>query len=73
MAAPPGTPSPRPSGHGRAISARTHPDHAERYERADEFVDVVKGLWDCWDDDAIVADRESGVYIDPTKVRAARP
>lgn len=46
-----------------------HPDHARRYEMAGEFVDVVKGLWDCWADDAVVADRESGVYIDPAKVK----
>jgi FMN-dependent oxidoreductase (nitrilotriacetate monooxygenase family) len=49
---------------------REHPDHSLRYEIAEEFVDVVKGLWDCWADDAIVADRESGLYIDPAKVRA---
>ena len=47
-----------------------HPDHARRYEMAGEFLDVVKGLWDCWDDDAIVADKASGLYIDPAKVRA---
>lgn len=47
-----------------------HPDHARRYEMAGEFLDVVKGLWDCWADDAIVADRSSGLYIDPTKVRS---
>ena len=49
---------------------RPHPSHAERYARAEEFVDVVCGLWDCWDADAIVADRASGLYIDPTRVRA---
>ena len=44
-------------------------DHDLRYEVANEFVDVVRGLWDCWDDDAIVADKASGVYIDPARVR----
>ena len=44
-------------------------DHNLRYEVANEFVDVVKGLWDCWDDDAIVADKELGVYIDAERVR----
>jgi len=48
---------------------RTHPEHAERYGRAEEFVDVVRGLWDCWADDAVPADRETGLYIDPAKVR----
>ncbi len=45
-------------------------EHAERYERADEFVDVVSKLWDSWADDAIVDDRESGVYADLDRIRA---
>jgi FMN-dependent oxidoreductase (nitrilotriacetate monooxygenase family) len=49
---------------------KLHPNHAERYAIAGEFVDVVRGLWDCWDDDAIVADRASGRYIDAAKLRA---
>ena len=48
----------------------THPDHARRYEMAGEFLDVVKGLWDGWADDAIVADRTSGLYIDPLRLRS---
>ena len=48
----------------------THPDHARRYEMAAEFLDVVAGLWDGWADDAIVADRQSGLYIDPAKLRS---
>src|ERR1700741_1317253 len=47
-----------------------HPDHARRYEMAGEFLDVVRGLWDGWADDAIVAERGSGLYIDPAKLRA---
>ena len=40
--------------------------HAERYERAGEFVDVVNKLWDSLgDDDAFVRNRETGVYFDP--------
>jgi FMN-dependent oxidoreductase (nitrilotriacetate monooxygenase family) len=46
-----------------------HIEHELRYERANEFVDVVRGLWDCWDDGAIVADRATGHYIDDGKVR----
>ncbi|GGF61287.1 monooxygenase [Azorhizobium oxalatiphilum] len=46
-----------------------HPDHAKRYEIAGEFLDVVKGLWDCWADDAFPKDRASGLYIDPAKVK----
>ena len=48
---------------------KVHPKHAERYEIASEYVDVVRGLWDCWDADAIVADRATGQYIDPAKLR----
>jgi len=47
-----------------------HPDPAVRYERAHEFVDVVKGLWDSYDDDAFVRDAGSGVYFDPKKLHA---
>ena len=47
-----------------------HPDHAKRYEIAEEFLTVVRGLWDCWAEDAIIADRQAGLYIDPAKVRA---
>lgn len=45
-----------------------HVEHAERYERAREFYDVVTGLWDSWADDAFVRDVESGIYFDPEKV-----
>ncbi|MGQ4599872.1 NtaA/DmoA family FMN-dependent monooxygenase [Nocardia sp. R6R-6] len=45
-----------------------HPEHAERYARAREFVDAVLALWDSWEDDAIVLDRASGVYADPDKI-----
>lgn len=45
-------------------------EHATRYERAGEFVDVVKQLWDSWEDDAFLADKESGIYFDPERVRA---
>lgn len=48
---------------------KLHPNHAERYAIAGEFVDVVRGLWDCWADDAIVADRATGVYVDPARTR----
>ena len=44
-------------------------EHDLRYEVAQEFVDVVKGLWNCWEDGAIVADKTTGVFIDPSKVR----
>ena len=46
-----------------------HLDHELRYARAEEFVDVVRGLWDCWEDGAIVADKATGRFIDAAKLR----
>ncbi|MET9232200.1 LLM class flavin-dependent oxidoreductase [Lentzea sp. NPDC003310] len=43
-------------------------EHAERYRRADEFLDVVTALWDSWEDDALVVDQRTGVFADETKV-----
>ncbi|WP_043832129.1 LLM class flavin-dependent oxidoreductase [Muricoccus aerilatus] len=45
-----------------------HWQHAARYRRAHEFIDVVKGLWDSWADDAFIRDVESGTYFDPDKM-----
>lgn len=45
-----------------------HADKIDRYKRAREFVQVVSGLWDSWDDDAFVRDRESGIFFDETKM-----
>ena len=44
-------------------------EHDLRYEIATEFVDVVRGLWDTWDDGAMVADRSTGTFLDKSKVR----
>ena len=49
-------------------SFEQHPDHAVRYERAREFYDVVAGLWDSWEDDTVLRDKESGVYFDLAKL-----
>jgi FMN-dependent oxidoreductase (nitrilotriacetate monooxygenase family) len=51
------------------FSRERHMEHELRYAVANEFVDVVKGLWDCWDDDAIIADKASGIFVDPARVR----
>jgi len=45
-----------------------HPDPELRYERSNEFIDVVKGLWDSYEDDAFSRDKDSGVYFDPAKL-----
>jgi FMN-dependent oxidoreductase (nitrilotriacetate monooxygenase family) len=47
----------------------THIEHDLRYEMADEFVEVVTRLWSSWDEDAIVMDRDAGLFVDPAKVR----
>ncbi|MNZ44662.1 Nitrilotriacetate monooxygenase component A [compost metagenome] len=44
------------------------PEHGERYQRAEEFLDVVQGLWDSWEDDAFVHDKASGQFFDPAKL-----
>lgn len=58
------------SGDGEAenFNLVKHLDHALRYERAAEFHQVVKGLWDSWEDDAFPRDKESGRYLDPAKL-----
>jgi FMN-dependent oxidoreductase (nitrilotriacetate monooxygenase family) len=43
-------------------------DHDLRYDRADEFMEVVFGHWDTWDDDAIVQDKAVGLFAHPEKV-----
>ncbi len=45
-----------------------HLPHAERYRRAHEFVQVVRGLWDSFDDDGVVIDKQNGVFFDPAKL-----
>ncbi len=51
------------------FSREEHLEHGERYERAREFFDVVTGLWDTWADDALIADVESGIYVDPKRFK----
>lgn len=43
--------------------------HTERYARATEYIDVVKALWNSWDDDALLFDREHKLFLDPSRVR----
>ena len=43
--------------------------HGERYDRAEEYMRVVKALWDSWSDDAIIDDRAAGEYVRPGSVR----
>lgn len=57
------------SGGEANFGGRALPSHGERYRRAAEFVAAVVALWDSWADDAIVADREAGIFANPTKIR----
>ncbi|WP_328354423.1 LLM class flavin-dependent oxidoreductase [Mycobacterium sp. NBC_00419] len=41
------------------------PDRGQRYRRAAEFIDVVRALWDSWDDDAVLADKSTGAFSRP--------
>ena len=45
-----------------------HLAHDTRYRLAEEYLDVVKGLWDSWEDDALVRDKATGQFLDPDKL-----
>ena len=45
-----------------------HPKHDVRYRMAAEYLEVTKGLWDSWEDDAFVRNKENGQFIDPDKL-----
>jgi FMN-dependent oxidoreductase (nitrilotriacetate monooxygenase family) len=45
-----------------------HMEHDARYDRADEFMEIVHSCWDGWEDGALVVDKQSGLFADPTKV-----
>ncbi|ONG53788.1 nitrilotriacetate monooxygenase [Pseudoroseomonas deserti] len=45
-----------------------HMQHAQRYARATEFVEVTRALWDSWEDDALLADRAGGRFVDGRKL-----
>jgi FMN-dependent oxidoreductase (nitrilotriacetate monooxygenase family) len=49
----------------------TIPPKDERYDRGDEVLEACFALWDCWDEDAVVLDRDRGLFVDTDKVRRA--
>jgi FMN-dependent oxidoreductase (nitrilotriacetate monooxygenase family) len=53
----------------RNFSLAGQPAHSQRYERAAEFLDVTTKLWDSWQDDAVVADKDAGIWADSSRVR----
>jgi N-acetyl-S-(2-succino)cysteine monooxygenase len=59
----------RYAGAAGNFGLAAHPDPADRYARAEEFVDVVTRLWDSWDAGAVLADQEKGVWADTDLIR----
>src|SRR5881409_3527582 len=55
-------------GEALNMGREEHLAHDLRYDRADEFMQVVLGHWDAWEDDAIVQNKASGLFAEPTKV-----
>lgn len=55
-------------GTAKNFSRDKHPEHALRYRIADEYLDVVKGLWDSWEEEAFVRNKETGQFFDPAKL-----
>lgn len=56
------------SGTADNFGKAEHPPHAVRYRIAREHVDVVKGLWDSWEDDAFTRNKQTGEFFDPAKL-----
>jgi FMN-dependent oxidoreductase (nitrilotriacetate monooxygenase family) len=55
-------------GESSNFGREKHMDHSLRYERGQEFFDIVTGLWDSWEDDAFHREKASGLYFDPEKL-----
>ena len=55
-------------GSALNYSRPEHPQHDLRYRIADEFVEVAKGLWDSWEEGAFVRNKDTGQFIDPSKM-----
>jgi FMN-dependent oxidoreductase (nitrilotriacetate monooxygenase family) len=58
------------TGTSKNFGLDEHLDYSTRYSRALEFVQVARGLWDSYEDDAFPADVERGVFLDPDKLHA---
>ncbi|MFL6809979.1 MAG: NtaA/DmoA family FMN-dependent monooxygenase, partial [Bradyrhizobium canariense] len=56
-------------GEAHNMGRDSHPEHDSRYDRADEFMEVVLGHWDTWEDGALIMDKKSGRFADPAKVK----
>lgn len=47
---------------------KDHPEHGQRYQIAREYIEVVQGLWDSWEEDAFIRDQQSGEFFDASKL-----
>ena len=56
-------------GEALNMGRDSHPEHDSRYDKADEFMEVVLGHWDTWEDGALIMDKQSGRFADPSKVK----
>jgi FMN-dependent oxidoreductase (nitrilotriacetate monooxygenase family) len=56
-------------GEAHNMGRDSHPEHDSRYDRADEFMEVVLGHWDTWEDGGLIMDKKSGRFADPSKVK----
>src|ERR1700726_1386451 len=60
-------------GEAHNMGKEQHLEHDLRYARADEFMEVVLGHWDSWEDGSLIIDKKSGRFADPTKVKRLDP
>src|SRR3979490_1788717 len=56
-------------GEAHNMGKDAHLEHDLRYDRADEFMEVVLGQWDSWEDGSLIIDKKSGRFADPPKVK----
>ncbi len=56
--------------HRRELPSGRILDYADRYRRAEEFITVARAFWDSWADDAVQADADTGIYLDPSRILA---
>lgn len=56
------------AGSAANYGRERHLDHDERYQLAEEYLQVVQGLWDSWEDGALVRDKSSGQFLDPDRL-----
>ncbi len=55
-------------GTAKNHTRKQHPEHSLRYEIADEYLELAKGLWDSWGKDAFIRNKESGQFFDKSKL-----